>query len=393
MPQSNRWIPVLLTFYNLTANLSNDIYIPTMPVLDNIFHTTTTAAQLTMTAWFAGVATPQLIFGPISDRYGRRPLILCGAVCFVVATLFCFIARNIETLIIARFFQGVGVCSLNVATFSILSDLYKYQGRIKVMSYIYGCSAITPLLGPILGGYILEYLGWRYTFVVIFIFGIISLSGIWYRLNESNTLMKKDALYFKNIYINYLILIRNIKFLKVLIPYCLILGGTVAHLTGAPFIIIEQMHIHPKNFGYTQVPLAVSFFLGSVIVGYIEKYISIEKLLIAGFTLLLFASTVLTLFSLLVGNQLWLLIACMAIYSLGAGLCTSPLLSKIMSLGVHVKGATAAFLGFGMALSCVLSSSLTSLLYNNTLTSIAIIIFVFILCAVLIFFDLIKIRV
>jgi DHA1 family bicyclomycin/chloramphenicol resistance-like MFS transporter len=224
---SNRlsWIPILLIIFNFTANLSNDIYLPSLPRLIQVFHTSANTVQLTMTIWFAGVAIPQLFFGPLTEKYGRRPILMWGGVCFVISSLLCCVASSIHMLLIARFFQGVGVCSLNVTSFSILSDLYAYKQRIKIMTQISICGTLAPLIGPIIGGYILTLLGWRENFMLIFSLGLISLIGLKLSLPETNLELNTEATKLKRVAANYLSLLKTHGFLTHLIPYCLMLGG------------------------------------------------------------------------------------------------------------------------------------------------------------------------
>lgn len=99
------WFPVFLLLYSFTGNVSNDIYMPSMPILVHVFHTSDHWIQMTLAFWFLGAAAPQLIMGPVADRYGRRPLLLIGGLCFLLATFLCAISNHIGQLLIARFFR------------------------------------------------------------------------------------------------------------------------------------------------------------------------------------------------------------------------------------------------------------------------------------------------
>lgn len=380
------WVPPLLILYNFCANLANDIYLPSMPTLTHSFMTTSNMLQLTMTVWFAGVAIPQLFFGPLTDRFGRRPILLWGGVCFLISTLICASATNIFTLITARFFQGVGVCSLNVATFSILIDLYNYQLRTKIMNKISLVGTMAPLVGPVLGGYILIYFGWRTNFIIIFIMGLISVVGLWIKLPESNLNLNPQAINIKNISLNYFELLMSKGFLKNLIPYCLILGGLIIYLTAAPFIIIEKLKVPAHLFGFTQLPIFIAFGIGAIYLGSVKDDETIRKLLVRGLFLVFIGGASMFFSSYFIADHLIIFILPMIVYAFGASLCGPPLVNEVMSSATAAKGAAAAFLGFGMALSCMLSSLCLGLVYNGTMILVATLIFFIVMIAIGIYF-------
>lgn len=380
------WIPLLLIVYNFGANLANDIYLPSMPELAITFSTSSNVLQLTMTVWFAGVALPQLFFGPLTDYYGRRPILFMGGFCFLTSTLICAAATNVWVLIVARFFQGVGVCSLNVSCFSILSDLYDHKTRTRIMNKISLFGTLAPLIGPVIGGYILAYIGWRSNFIVVFLIGMVSLLGLFFKLPESNVHLNRYALKPKNIFRNYVRLVKNKHFLKHLIPYCLILGGLVAYLTSAPFIIITNLRVPPQWFGYTQMPIFIAYILGSLYLNSINDEESIKKLLIRGIQLVFIAGVMLLSTIYFFGSHLLFFILPMVLFAFGFSLCASPLTSEVMSCSPVAKGSTAAFLGFSMAVSCMLASLLLGIIYDGTILSIAILLFLITTIAAITYF-------
>lgn len=361
------WVPLLLVLYNFCANLANDIYLPCMPLLEHQFETSSRTLQLTMTAWFAGIAFPQLFFGPLSDRYGRRCILLNGGVCFLIASIVCAFSNSIGVLILGRFFQGVGVCSLNVATFTILSDRYDFLSRTKIINKINRVGIIAPLLGPILGGYILMYCGWRINFILIFFMGLFSVTGLWLTLSESNHYLNLEATKVKRVFKNYGDLLKNKIFLKHLVPYSLLLGGLIVYLTAAPFVIIEKLNIPVNFFGVTQLPIFGAYILGSFYLSTIKSEAAIRQLLTKGMMLVLLAGIMMVGMSYLIGNHLLSFIAPMVLYAVGFSFCGSPLVNEVMSSATEAKGSAAAILGFGMALSCMLSSLLLGFIYNGTI--------------------------
>lgn len=382
------WIAPLLIIYNFCANLTNDIYLPSLPRLVHVFSTSSNTVQLTMTAWFAGVALPQLFFGPLSDKIGRRPLLFWGGGCFLLATALCALAPTVSMVIVARFFQGVGVCSLNVCTFGILVDLFTSRDRSKIINKISMCGTIAPLLGPILGGYVMAYFGWRANFVIIFLLACVSLLGLWFKLPESNLYLNPHALKLSNIFKNYYLLLSNVTFLKNLLPFCLFLGGLVAYLTAAPFILISQLKISSQHFGYAQLPIFSAYIVGSLYLMFLKEEQKINQLLKWGLRFVLASGFILLSTSFLFGNHVLLVVIPMTCYTFGMSVCASTLINEAMSSALFNKGPASAFLGFCMAMSCFCSSLAVGLVYNGTVFSVACLIFLIVMIANSLYFIL-----
>ncbi|MDR3477655.1 MAG: multidrug effflux MFS transporter [Gammaproteobacteria bacterium] len=362
-------VAALLIIFNFIANLANDIYLPSMPNLTEVFQTTSGTLQFTMSAWFAGVALPQLFFGPLSERIGRRPVILGGGICFIIATAFAALAINIESLIISRFFQGVGVCCLNVTSFSILTDLYEHAIRKKIINKLNIVGSLSLLLGPIIGGYFFIYYGWQSNFIFVFSLGALTLLGLYFALPESHLDLNPKALQFQTLFKNYFALSMNKIFIGSFAPYCLLLGGLIAYLTAAPFIIIGLFGVPPEQFGFTQLPIVCSYIGGALLIGELEKHFPRADFQTVGFVLV-----VLSGFSLLIMDyfdvmNLSVFIVGLSLYAMGFGFCSATLVADALSASQNNVGSAAAILGAGMASTCMLASASVGVLYNGTVAS------------------------
>jgi MFS transporter, DHA1 family, multidrug resistance protein len=381
------WIPILLTVYNLAANLSNDIYLPSLPHLVTVFTTTPSVMQLTLTAWFAGVALPQLFFGPLSDRLGRRPLLFGGGLCFILATMACMLAPNITILIIARFLQGIGVCSLNVTSFSAINDLYEGHHKIRLTTYINVCAATAPLLGPMIGGYIFIWLGWRANFLLVLLLIAASLVGLWFKLPESNLQLNPHALHLDHLYKNYFLLLRNKQLVKCLLTYCFLMGGLIAYLTGSSFIIINLLKISPEHFGFSQFAIFGAYMLMAILMSFYKKQTITHLLMLIGLMLVAAGGLALLINSSACGDSLKSFVVPLMVFSAGFGLCGNLLATQAMSsFNENLKGYAAALLGCGMSIAATLGSLITGLMYNNTMISVTAVIFAMLLGALISFF-------
>lgn len=157
------WFPIFLFLYSFTGNVSNDIYMPSMPSLVHIFNTSSHWIQMSLALWFLGAAAPQLLMDPLTDRYGRRRLLFVGGFIFLLSTLICAVSNYVGYLILARFFQGVSVCSLTVVSFIVIYELFSGHQCVRLLSLLNVCNSAAPLLGPLIGDFAAAMLGFSMT--------------------------------------------------------------------------------------------------------------------------------------------------------------------------------------------------------------------------------------
>jgi MFS transporter, DHA1 family, multidrug resistance protein len=174
MPPANGLrVTALLTALVALGPISTDLYLPSLPGLLRHFGADIAEVQLTLSVFLLGLAGGQLVYGPLSDRFGRRPVLLTGLVIYVLASLACVAASGISALIAARFLQACGACAGPVVCRAVVRDVHGREGAARVLSYMGAAMAIAPALGPILGGFIEGWLGWRANFAVLALYGAV----------------------------------------------------------------------------------------------------------------------------------------------------------------------------------------------------------------------------
>nr|QST87835.1 chloramphenicol resistance protein [uncultured organism] len=380
------WFPLFLLLYSFTGNVSNDIYMPSMPILVHVFNTDDHWVQLTLAMWFLGAAAPQLLMGPIADCYGRRALLFWGGLIFLLSTLICAVSTHIGWLIVARFFQGVGVCSLTIVSFVVIHELFTGHHAVRLLALLNVCNSVAPLLGPLLGGYIFLLLGWRANFFIVFFLALIGLIGLWRCLPESKIPLDYQALAPKMLFSNYLALLKNRLFMTHLISYGLFFSGMIAYLSGAPFVIINLLKIPAQHFGLTQLAVFGAFMLTSLLVGKLVQRYGSHKIIWLGAIIIVLSSVVMVWCSIILPHSLYGFVGSMMGYAAGFGLAGSPLAKETLSANPQAGGFAAAMLGFSMTGFSSLASIIVSAVYNQTIISVAAIILIISLLALLIIF-------
>lgn len=378
--------PIFLLIYSFSGNVSNDIYMPSMPLLSQVFHTTDRLVQLSLTAWFLGDTLPQLLFGPIADRFGRRNLLFFGGLTFLLATLGCALSNHIALMLFFRFLQGVGVCSLMIISFIVIHELFTDKLCVRWLALLSICNSVAPLLGPLVGGYIFLYHGWRANFILVFILAFIGLAGLWYKMPESQPEKNKDALKLNFLCKNYGALLKNAYFLRHLLAYGLFFGGIIAYLSGAPFVIIQTLKIPAQYFGLTQLAIFAGYMATSSIIGKIARQEYTQTIILLSACSIVLASILMVFCAIYFPLSLSCFLGTMILYCAGFGFASSLLVQETLQAGEDKPGFSAALLGFSMSGFSCLGSFLVSLFYNGGILSLAAIILSLSCLALCIFF-------
>jgi DHA1 family bicyclomycin/chloramphenicol resistance-like MFS transporter len=177
---------LLITAFLMLQPLSTDLYLASLPSLASGFNVPASTVQLTLSLFVIGFGGAQLIIGPLSDRFGRRPVLLCGLGLYVAASALCGLAQSIDMLIAARFLQALGCCSAVIIGRAIVRDAYAPEDSVRVIARASTWLSLAPILGPILGSYLQVSFGWRAAFAALGVFSACVMALTFLRLPETN---------------------------------------------------------------------------------------------------------------------------------------------------------------------------------------------------------------
>jgi DHA1 family multidrug/chloramphenicol efflux transport protein-like MFS transporter len=355
-----RFFPLFLIAYEFCTNMSNDMYLPALPAIVDDFSTSINLVQFTIAAWLAGNTAVQLLMGPLTDRYGRRPILFGGGILFLLATLGCAVAPSLPILIGARLLQGIGVCSMMVAGYASIHDLYDDKKAIHVLIWMGSAAVIAPAIGPILGGWLLLVGSWRTIFFSLFFLGVISLSALWFSMPESSSVHHQKQLKMKAIASSYGKIFSNPSFMLSGASFALLYGGIIGWITASPFILIETLGLSPTKFGYMQIPVFGGYILGAQLVKQFTETFEKEKLIFVGLTFALASGMMLVVCSWLAPHSWLSFVVPVTCYTIGFGFAAAPLNRTTLTATTEQKGiAMAVFYltmtGAGTVISVILS--------------------------------------
>ena len=241
---------ILLGSLTAFAPMSIDMYLPSLPAIGESLGASAGQTQATVAAFFAGMAIGQFVYGPASDRFGRRAPILVGIAIFIGASIVCALATSPEVLIGARFVQALGGCAGGVVSRAIVRDRFNHTETARMLSLMMLIMGLAPILAPLLGGVLLALGGWRWNFWVLALFGLACGAAAFFRLKESRSDETAAQAASENPLQAYVALLRQPR----LVGYALaggLNGATLfTYISASPELLIGTYGIAPSAFGW-----------------------------------------------------------------------------------------------------------------------------------------------
>lgn len=240
--------------------LSTDVYLSSLPHLVDYFGVSRAAVQQTLSLFVIGFAAAQLVVGPLSDRYGRRPVLLGGLALYVTASILCATAGSVVTLIVGRILQAIGCCTSVVIARAVVSDTYAPQDGARILARASSFMALVPLLGPIAGAWMQVVFGWRAAFVLFTAVGLTVTMLAWRRLHETLPHRDNNALQVGALLHSHQKILRAPAFWAYALPGALSYASIFVFISGTSFALINVLDIPTQYFGYAW-SLSVSGYL------------------------------------------------------------------------------------------------------------------------------------
>lgn len=239
---------VILASLTAFAPLSIDMYLPAFPQVAAAFGVEQSRVELSLAAFFIGLATGQMFYGTVTDRFGRKNPLYVGLVIYIVASVICAFSPSVEALIVSRFFQALGACGGIVIARATVRDLFDHQASARVFSLLMLVMGVAPILAPLAGGYVALFFGWRAIFFVVATVGAMCLWAVYTRLPETKEPNPNVKL--SNTFGIYLAIAKNREFLGFTLAGGFAQAGMFAYITGSPFVFIELFGIPSEHFGW-----------------------------------------------------------------------------------------------------------------------------------------------
>lgn len=307
----------LITGCLMLQPLSTDLYLPSLPHLATDFAVSPAAVQNTLSLFVIGFGSAQLISGPLSDRFGRRPVLLGGLTIYAIASLACAASPSLSLLVVARFLQALGCCTAVVVARAIIRDCYAPAEGARIIAKASSLLSIAPLLGPIIGGYLQVHFGWRSAFVLLTAFGLLVFTASALRLKETNAHPNPEAIRFRRLIEIYGGILRTPAFWAFALPGGISYAGIFVFISGSSFVLIKVLGVGTEFYGVLFAIGVLGYLSGTLICRRLLGTRGISATLALGTTVAL-GGGVLFLALVLAGFQHWTVVVIAQFLVMGA---------------------------------------------------------------------------
>jgi DHA1 family bicyclomycin/chloramphenicol resistance-like MFS transporter len=354
----------LLIAVSAVSPLGINMYLPSMPGMARALGVDFTTIQLTLSLYLAAMAIGQLIIGPLSDRFGRRPILLIGLSVFVVGSLICLTAQNAGVLIFGRVVQAMGGCAGITLSRAIVRDLYRRDQVASMIGYVTMGMAVAPMVAPTIGGVLDTFYGWRASFAFLVLFGSLALLFASLQLSETNrnrgSVGDGDRLL-----PNYLALFRSRLFWGYSLATSFVSAMFFSFVAGAPYVVIELMGRSPAEYGFYFALVPSGYILGNFVTARFAVTIGQNRMFLTGMTIsLLGVGSMAAAFAAGLGHPL-ALFAPMFLIGVANGLVLPNGIAGAVSVKPDAAGAAAGLsgslqIGFGALVAPLVGAALTT---------------------------------
>ncbi|MEE8393576.1 MAG: multidrug effflux MFS transporter [Rhodospirillales bacterium] len=369
-------VGALLTGLVALGQISTSTYIPSLPFLVEALDTDAGRVNLTLSLFLAGFAISQLIYGPLSDRYGRRPILIGGLVLYLAASLYCAYAGTIEELIMGRIAQGVGACSGAVLGRAIVRDVYGPDRAAKALAYIGVAFALSPAVTPIIGGYLQVWFGWRANFFFFTAVAVVVLALTWIMLDETNEDPDPGAINVAAMVRTYAMLLGSPVYVGYMLSLSLIFAGLMAYTAAAPFLFIDVLGMSADGFGLLSVINVLGFLAGTLAAGRLTLRLGTQRMAFQGILISLAGAAAMAAVAVAGHMSIAAIIAPMTVFLAGMGIVMPNAMAGAMAPFPRNAGAASALMGFFQMLVAALASALAGWMPKSTQLPMALLMFI-----------------
>jgi DHA1 family bicyclomycin/chloramphenicol resistance-like MFS transporter len=355
-PQAT-WLLVLITS---TSVLATAIITPSLPGIAESFSVTPNSAQRVLTVYLMMLGLGQLVFGPLSDRFGRRLTLFAGLGLYLLGSVLASFAPNLEFLVLARFIQGLGASAAMVLPRVIINDTHKPRAAAASLAAVTAAMAITPMISFPFGGILFEFFGWRGSMVVTVLLGVVTLVATLFVLQETNN-ARQTSLRLASVAVDYLSLTKNKQFLLFSMNMGFHTSIFYAFLNFLPFAF-KHLGYSASEFGYYIMLLPTSFIAGNLISRKLTPILGITKMVRMGSLIIVAGVGVMAGLVFLGFESAWGLVLPGMVYSLAVGFslpnatmgAINAVGRSVKGLGSGLAGSLQMLLGSGIAASTIL---------------------------------------
>ncbi len=291
-------VALVLGLLSAVGPFATDMYLPALPAIGRSLGASTGQVQASLMAFFIAMGAGQIVYGPVSDMVGRRAPLYVGLVLFALGSIGCAMAGDIGTLVAFRFLQGMGACAGVVVPRAVVRDLHTGHDAARLMALLMLVFSVSPILAPLVGSLLTEWLGWRSVFWAILVLALASLLLVAFGLQETRPPAQRSASSLASALSGYGVLLRDRHFLGLVLIGAFGVSSFFTYLANSPFVLIDHFGLTPRQYGMAFSANAASFIGCAQLTGRLGRRIGLALLVqraVAGFAIAMLSLTLLTL--------------------------------------------------------------------------------------------------
>lgn len=353
--------PLALVLFEFSVYICNDLVQPAMLSITQDFGVSSSWAPSSMSFFLLGGACLAWLLGPLSDRLGRKRVLLWGVVFFVICCLLILLTQSIEQFLAFRFLQGIGLTIISAVGYAAIQEIFEERDAIKVMALMANISLIAPLLGPVLGAFMIDHVSWHWGFVGIAVLAALSWFGLKAKMPEHQISVPKQPISY--IWDDFKAVFKNRRFVAMALSLPMVSIPLILWIALSPVILVEQLGLTNMQYGLAQVPVLGGLILGNIVLINVIDRLPLGKTVMLALPLMLFGTLILIAGVIWQQHMLWCLIVGMALISFGEGCSFSVLYRFALSASDVSKGTVAAAVGMLMMVAFFVVIEVVRILY------------------------------
>jgi MFS transporter, DHA1 family, multidrug resistance protein len=339
-------LTVLLALLTAIGPLSVDLYLPSLPEIARTLDASPAQVQLTLSGFLVCFALGQIVYGPMSDHVGRKPVLLTALGIYLATCLGCAFAQSIEALIVLRGLQALGVAGVPVLARAVVRDLYQGARIGRELSLMGSIMALAPVVAPLIGGIVQSAAGWRANFVLMSAFGLVAIVVVMRLLPETMHRPTTGSLSFSAIAQSYRLFLRDRTFLIYTAILTASYAGLFAWISGSSFALQNLYGLSPLGFGITFGVSAGGYLVGSLLAARFVMRLGVDRIIMLGACLLAAGGLAMVAAVLLRLSSPLALAGPIAVYLCGLGFALPQAMAGALSPFADRAGAASSLLGF-----------------------------------------------
>lgn len=358
--------PLSLVLFEFTVYIANDMIQPAMLIVIKDFHEDIKWVPTSLTAYLFGGLSLQWLFGPLSDKFGRRPVMLSGVIFFIISCLAILLAENIKQFMFIRFLQGIGLCFIGAVGYATIQETFEEKFCIKIISLMANISLIAPLFGPLIGSILMNIIPWKYIFIFFAGLGFISFIGLFLFMPETILTNKIVSIFI--IFSCYKKILKNKKFIFGALSIGFANLPLLSWIALSPLILIDAGKLTITCYAILQIPVFSGLIIGNFILSHLIKTKNLIQLTELGNKPMVLG-LIIASFSYFYKQQFFLLTTLgLCIYSCGLGITNACLTRLTLFSTNESKGTVSATMGIISMLIMIIGIELSKnfyLFYNQ----------------------------